>query len=45
MDGGKGSFAGFREFVSTVEDLRETMGAATSSAIEKSIVKLDDVEF
>ena len=43
MDGGKGSFAGFREFVSTVEDLRETMGAATSSAIEKSIVKLDDV--
>ena len=43
MDGSEGGFAGCREFVSTVEDLRETMGVATSSAIEKSIDKLDDV--
>jgi len=43
MDVSKGSFAGCREFVSTAEDLRETMGAATSSAIEKSIDKLDGV--
>ena len=36
-------FAGCKDFVHTVEDLRITMGKATSSAIEKSIDRLDDV--
>ena len=36
-------FAGCKEFVRTVEDRRITMGKATSSAIEKSIDRLDDV--
>ena len=36
-------FAGCKEFINTIEGLRITMGKATSSAIEKSIDRLDDV--